>query len=178
MARKLPRFLSDSEVKAMFELSRDHPRDNLLLKSMYYLGLRNSEVINLRYEDIDFINKTVKVVMGKGEKDRYVPVPSQEILDQFQAYTEDRRTGRVFLLTDRHLRRIVKNYAVKANIRNPGEIHPHTLRHSYATHLMNKGLPLNYIQELLGHSKIDTTTIYVHLGIDKKKELVTKAFSE
>ena len=176
MARKLPRFLSVPEVETMFKASSGEARDNLLLKSLFYLGLRNSEAQNLRIEDIDLINGNVKVVQGKGSKDRYVPVPT-EFASDLKNYIGNRQTGNLFYVSDRHIRRIVKECAVKAGIRKPEEVHPHTLRHSYATFLQNQGTPLNVIQETLGHSNIETTTVYVHLGIDKKKELIEKAFS-
>ncbi len=178
MVQKLPRFLSLPEVEAMFKASSDNSRDNLMLKCMFYLGLRNSEVQNLRVEDIDFINGNVKIVQGKGKKDRYIPIPTKSFTSELQSAMGYQHTGKMFYVSDRHIRRIVKNYAIKAGVRNPGEVHPHTLRHSYATFLQNQGLPLNAIQELLGHSKIDTTTIYVHLGVEKKKELLEKAFGE
>ncbi|MCK4335880.1 MAG: tyrosine-type recombinase/integrase [Candidatus Aenigmarchaeota archaeon] len=177
MARKgkLPRFLSLPEAEALFKSSRDNPRDNLMLKCMFYLGLRNSELESLRIEDVDLINGNVKVVQGKGKRDRYVPIPSS-LAYEIRSYIGEQKTGKMFYLSDRHIRRIVKNYAIKAGIRNPEEVHPHTLRHSYATFLQNEGVPLNIIQELLGHSEIDTTTIYIHLGTKKKKEWVEKAF--
>ncbi len=176
MVKKLPRFLSLLEVEAMFKASSESKRDNLMLKCMFYLGLRNSEVQNIRIENIDFINGNVKIVQGKGNKDRYVPIPTKSFASELQSAMGYQHTGKLFYVSDRHIRRIVKQYAIKAGIRNPEEVHPHTLRHSYATFLQNQGLPLNAIQELLGHSKIDTTTIYVHLGVEKKKELLEKAF--
>ena len=154
----------------MFEASRDNFRDNLMLKCMFYLGLTNSEVQNLRIEDMDLVNGNVKV------QDRYVPIPTKSFASELSSAMGYQHTGKLFLVSDRHIRRIVKQYAVKAGIRKPEEVHPHTLRHSYATFLQNQGLPLNAIQELLGHSKIDTTTIYVHLGVERKKELIDKAF--
>jgi len=176
MARKLPRFLSVPEVETMFKASSGEARDNLLLKSLFYLGLRNSEAQNLRIEDIDLINGNVKVVQGKGAKDRYVPIPTEEFAAEIKKYILNQQTGKLFYISDRHIRRIVKDYAIKAGIRKPEEVHPHTLRHSYATFLQNQGTPLNIIQEILGHARIDTTTIYVHLGMEKKKEFVVKAF--
>ncbi|MCX6817880.1 MAG: tyrosine-type recombinase/integrase [Candidatus Aenigmarchaeota archaeon] len=175
MVKKLPRFLSVPEVEAMFKVATD-ARNNLLLKTMFFLGLRNSEAQNLRIEDIDLINGNVKVVQGKGSKDRYVHIPT-EFASELKSYIGNQQTGRLFYVSDRHIRRIVKEYAVKAGIRKPEEVHPHTLRHSYATFLQNQGTPLNVIQETLGHSNIETTTVYVHLGMDKKKELIEKAFS-
>lgn len=180
-ARKLPRFLTAQEVAEMFRVSELSPRDNMLLKCMYYLGLRNSEVRTLQIDDIDTINSTVKVVQGKGKKDRYVPIP-EGFSQELKAYVKGRRgfmfvgRGREGTLSDRHIRRIVKSHASAANIRKFGEIHPHTLRHSYATHLQNNGVPLNVIQAMLGHERIETTTIYTHLGIDKAREFIDQAF--
>lgn len=168
----MPRFLSFPEVEAMFKVSTDSPRDNLMLKCMFYLGLRNSEVENLRIEDIDLVNGKVKV------QDRYVPIPTKSFASELQEAMGYQHTGKLFYVSDRHIRRIVKSYAVKAGIWKPEEVHPHTLRHSYATFLQNQGTPLNVIQAILGHERIDTTTIYVHLGMDKKKELIEKAFGD
>lgn len=180
--RKLPRILSSEEVAEMFRVSAGNSRDNMLLKCMYYLGFRNSEVRTLRTEDIDTINSTVKVVQGKGKKDRYVPIP-EGFSKELRAYVKNMdgfvfggRSGKEGTLSDRHIRRIVKSYAKTANVRKWEEIHPHTLRHSYATHLQNNGVPLNVIQSMLGHERIETTTIYTHLGIDKAREFVDQAF--
>lgn len=162
----------------MFRVSRIEPRDNLLLRCMFYLGLRNSEVRNMCIEDVDLINKTVKVVQSKGKKDRYVPIPTSELVHQFEKWFGNRSEGRIFYISDRHLRRLVKAYAVMARIRSPQEVHPHTLRHSYATHLQNNGVPLNVIQQILGHERIETTTLYVHLGLERMREHVEKAFRE
>ena len=180
MGRKLPRFLTPLEVAEMFRVSKG--RDQLLLKSLYFLGLRNSEAQNLLIEDIDSINKTVKVVQGKGKKDRFVPIPgafSEELksfIGERNNYLfEGRSKGRI---SDRHIRRIVKSAAILAGVRKADEIHPHTMRHSYATHLQNQGVPLNVIQSILGHARLETTTIYTHLGIERTKEWVEKAFTE
>ncbi len=181
MARKLPRFLTPQEVAEMFRVSELSPRDNMLLKCMYYLGLRNSEAKALHAEEIDSINNTVKVVSGKGDKDRYVPIP-EGFSRELKAFIRNKK-GHVFggrsktgTISDRHIRRIVKGYAETANVRKWEEIHPHTLRHSYATHLQNNGVPLNIIQGMLGHERIETTTIYTHMGIDKAREFIDQAF--
>lgn len=165
----------------MFRVSEPLPRDNLLLKCMYYLGLRNSEVRSLHMDDIDVINNTVKVIQGKGKKDRYVPIPAG-FSEELKAYIHGRKghmfegRGQEGIISDRHIRRIVKTHAMAANVRKYEEIHPHTLRHSYATHLQNNGVPLNVIQSMLGHERIETTTIYTHLGIDKAREFIDQAF--
>lgn len=178
MARKLPRFLTPAEVKAMFEEAKSSDRDRLLLECMFYLGLRNSEVQNLRIDDIDLINRNVKVVKGKGKKDRYVPIPTDQLIQDIKQYTQDRQEGRLFDISDRHIRRVVKQYAIAAGLRKANEIHPHTLRHSYATHLQNQGVPLNVIQQILGHERIETTTVYVHLGLERVREHVQRAFQD
>ena len=183
MARKLPRFLTIEEVRHMLAASEKSKRDNTVIKCLFYLGLRNSELKNLHIEDIDYINRMVKVVQGKGRKDRYVPIPTKELASDMKIYADGRARGLLIrgrgtdnMLSDRHIRRIVKKYAMQAGIRKPEEVHPHTLRHSYATHLQNQGLPLNYIQQILGHERIETTTVYVHLGVERLRDQVEKAF--
>ena len=161
----------------MMEKAGDSERDSLLLKSMFYLGLRNSEIQKMRVDDIDLINRTVKVVKGKGRKDRYVPIPTEGLITDIKRFIQERQDGLLFSISDRHIRRIVKQYARAAGIRKADEVHPHTLRHSYATHLQNQGVPLNVIQQILGHERIETTTVYVHLGLERVREHVVKAFS-
>ncbi len=148
-----------------------------MLKCLFYLGLRNSELENLRIEDIDFINQNVKIVQGKGRKDRYVPISTPSLKKELKQYIGDRKEGKLFYVSDRHIRRIVKKYAIQAGIRNPKEVHAHTLRHSYATFLQNQGIPLNVIQKTLGHKNIETTTVYVHLGIERTTQLIQQAFA-
>jgi site-specific recombinase XerD len=181
--RKLPRFLSLEEMKRMIAVSERNMRDNMIIRCLFYLGLRNSELQKLQVDDIDFINRTVKVVQGKGNKDRYVPIPSRKFAGELRELAGKRTSGPLIkgrgtdsMLSDRHIRRIVKRYAIEAGIRKPEEIHPHTLRHSYATYLQNQGIPLNAIQQILGHENIETTTIYLHLGTERIRDLVEKAF--
>ena len=163
------------EVGMIFEQSRWHRRDNLILKCLFYFGLRNSELVTISSHDIDLDNRTLKVISGK-KKERCVPVPTNEFLHDLRNYIGDRTDGDLFTISDRQIRRIVKSYARKAGIKKPGEVHPHTLRHSYATHLQNAGVPLNMIQEILGHERIETTTVYVHLGLERMREHIEKAF--
>jgi len=181
--RKLPRFLTPAEIEEMLRISYGNRRDSILMKCMYFLGMRNSEVQNIMVDDIDLINGLAKIVQGKGKKDRYVPIP-KGLAEELKEYIGPRREGLLIRgrnkggkISDRHLRRIVKAYAKEANVRKYEEIHPHTLRHSYATHLQNSGVPLNIIQNLLGHERIETTTIYTHMGVEKAREWVEKAFN-
>ena len=182
---KLPRFLSKHEMDAMFSATSHSPRDSFILKSLFYLGLRVSELQNLMIEDIDLLGNNIKVIRGKGKKDRYVPIPCPDLHDLIISLSGSRTRGFVLTgqdhinrMTARHILRIVKKYAILAGIRKPEEIHSHTLRHSYATFLQNRGLPLNAIQQLLGHEDIETTTIYLHLGMNMIHDMVTSAFEE
>ena len=182
LKRNIPRFLTPAEVAEMLRISRGNPRDSMLINCMYFLGLTNSEVQNLMVEDVDLINLNIKVIQGKGKKDRMVPIPAG-LANEMKEYLGPRREGllvkgrgKAQKLSDRHIRRIVKSYAKAANVRKYEEIHPHTLRHSYATHLQNSGVPLNIIQNLLGHERIETTTIYTHMGVEQAREWVGKAF--
>lgn len=184
MARKLPRFLTKEEVMEMFRVASGSKRDLILLKCFYYLGLRNSELQKMLIEDVDLINGVIKIVQGKGEKDRYVPMPPgftrelKEWVGQRSGYLFQGRSGEAGLLSDRHIRRLVKKYAKLTNVRKYEEIHPHTLRHSYATHLQNRGIPLNIIQDMLGHERLETTRIYTHMGVEQAKEYIKKAFED
>ncbi len=181
MPRKLPRHLTPIEVAEMFKAAEKKPRDCMLMKCLYFLGLKNSEAQNLDINNIDLISKTVKVVQGKGKKDRYVPIPG-DFSQELRAFIQGRQ-GLLFpgrgsggRLSDRQIRRIVKSYAREANVRKCEEIHPHTLRHSYAAHLQNSGVPLNVIQSMLGHARLETTAIYTHMGVEKTREWIEKVF--
>lgn len=183
MQQKLPRFITAKEAKFLFNVSQDHPRDNLILKCFFYLGLRNSELRKLEKDDIDLINGTIKVVQGKGYKDRIVNLPTHlgAELENWLNHCDKivfKGRGNKGLLNDRTIRRIVKKYAMLAGIRKASEIHPHTLRHSYATLLQNRDVPLNAIQAALGHKNLETTTIYMHLGVEKRGKLIQKAFDD
>lgn len=190
-SRKLPRHLSEEEVHKMFQIAEDSRkiRDLKVLKILYYFGLRNNEMCNLDIEHINMNKMTLKVVQGKGKKDRIVPIieinplpgEKQTIADDLREWIGNKKKGiliegdsSVGTISDRHIRRIVKNYAAWAKIYNWKEIHPHTMRHSYGTHLKNLGVPLEVIQKLLGHSKIDTTLIYAHMGVENLRDEVKK----
>ena len=161
---KLPRFLTPLEVTAMVKASTRY-RDRMIIKTLFFLAIRNSELCSMDIKDIDFINKNVKVVQGKNKKDRYISI-NRAFIKDLKEWVKDRKEGKLFKISNRHLRIIIKNAAIKAGIRDAEVIHPHTLRHSYATYLQNSGVSLNTIQQILGHSRIETTTVYVHLGID------------
>ena len=179
MARKIPRFLTPIEVAELFLVSEKSQRDSILLKCLYFLGLKNAEAQSLLIRDID-VNKGMVTVRGR--KDRSVPIPLgfAEELARFLGNRngllfEGRANGK---LSDRHIRRIVKEWAIKAGVQEAGEVHPHTLRHSYAMHLQNAGVPLGIIQNILGHERIKTTALYTKTDPDKAREWIEHTFTK
>src|SRR5437868_13707095 len=157
-----------------------------MLEVLYSSGIRVSELVELDMADMD-LQEGVLRVRGKGRKDRLTPIGSQAI-KALQRYFELRNadprlaaqtTGRVFLnkhgqsLSTRSVRRKLDKYLVQAGL-DPG-ISPHTLRHSFATHLLNNGADLRSVQELLGHQSLSTTQIYTHLSTNRVKEAYDSA---
>ncbi|UCD02729.1 MAG: tyrosine-type recombinase/integrase, partial [Candidatus Aenigmatarchaeota archaeon] len=181
--RKLPRVLSEQEIADMIRISKPMARDALLLQCMYFLGMSNAEVQNMRVEDIDFANARVKISQGRNRRDRTLPMP-EELKKDLMNYVGARSEG--FLIrgrdkkgkriSDRHIRRLVKAYAEEAGIKNYEDIHPHTLRHSYAMHLLEQGTPIESVQNVLGHERLETTAIYSQIrNTQKLREHVNSA---
>jgi integrase/recombinase XerD len=170
--RKLPRWLREDQVKRLFDVA-NNDRDRILMKLMFYCGLRCAEALNLRKSDFDFVDGTVFIRQGKGNKDRLVPVP-KILYPELKEYMKNKE--KLFDIGTRHTRRIVKMYSKKSKIQNYETVHPHTLRHSYATFLLNKGVPLLTISRFLGHSDINMTTIYTHMSMKKGKEIIDQVF--
>lgn len=190
--RQLPRFLHVDEAAALIERPRGETilgqRDRALMEVLYAAGLRVSELAGLDLEDVDASVGTVRV-MGKGGKERIVPLGS-EALGALGAYLDvarprllsRRRDGRgeraLFLnrsgrrLSVRSIANVVKHYAREAT---PGrEVTPHTLRHSFATHLLENGADLRAVQELLGHASVSTTQIYTHVSRERLRAVYQK----
>lgn len=168
---KIPRVLSEEEIARMFAVSEENPRDNMLLKCMYYLGMKPGEITRFRVEDIDYQRNIVHI---RGKQARQVPVP-EEFMKELKKFTQG-KTGLVFhgryaSISTRHIRRLVKGYACKANVRFCEKIHPHTLRHSYAVHLQKNGVSVPEIQRFLGHKRKETTDIYyTYISFEKFKK--------
>jgi len=171
-SKKLPVVLSREEVLRML-LATANLKHRTILAILYGSGLRISELINLRIEDIDFARKQLFIRMAKGRKDRFVSL-SEKIYsllnDYLQTYKPDtylfngQNSLQYSAVSVRHfLARSVK----QANIKK--RVTPHTLRHTYATHLLEGGVDLKYVQELLGHSRLETTQLYLHVT---KKQLL------
>ena len=158
-------------------------RDKAILETLYSTGIRVSELVGLDDDDVDHISGIIKV-LGKGRKERLTPIgdmASRAIRNYVESKNEksvrDKRA--VFLnksgrrLTDRSVRRIVDKYIKLASIQE--HISPHSLRHSFATHLLDRGADLRSVQELLGHMNLSTTQIYTHVTMERLREAYDKA---
>ena len=184
--KRLPKCLDLEQVQKLLEAPGDadllSARDKAMLEVLYSSGIRVSELVELEQADLD-LQEGVLRVKGKGRKDRLTPIGSQAI-KAVQRYFElrnvdgkcqqSRHAARVFLnkhgeaLSTRSVRRKLDKYLVAAGL-DPG-ISPHTLRHSFATHLLNNGADLRSVQELLGHQSLSTTQIYTHLSTSRMKQ--------
>lgn len=186
----LPDFFSEKEIDVLLTANEKRTdklkdRDQALLMLMFASGLRASEVVNLTFNQVDFDNRIMKV-SGKGNKDRLVPFTNsakEAMLNYINGLRKDllkEDTKYIFLnskgnkMTVRGLEYILDEIEVKTGLY--GKIHPHMLRHSFATKMLNRGADLRTIQELLGHSSIETTSIYTHVAYENMKETYEKTF--
>ena len=181
--KNLPKFLTEEEAKKILEIPKGDDilslRDKAILEFLYSTGARVSEMVSLKIDDLDLISGVVKV-MGKGRKERLLPMGEPAIVS-IKNYLDKRLDSNPFFLinkrggslTDRGVRMIIDRCMRKAAFTL--KISPHTFRHSFATHLLNRGADLRSVQELLGHSSIATTQIYTHLTIDSLKKVYEKA---
>ena len=179
-AKRLPGVLSPQEVEALLDApdpsKPSEARDKAMLEVMYASGLRVSELCALKLKDVSFASKTIMVSRGKGAKSRVVPVSpfALEWLSHYVEGARKRNPGKkspyVFLNRDgepvsrQYFFLSVKRYAARAGIRNAESISPHTLRHCFATHLLESGAELRAVQEMLGHAHLSTTQIYTHVS--------------
>jgi integrase/recombinase XerD len=185
LGRPLPKSLTESEVEALLEAPDiDTPegfRDRTMLELLYASGLRVSELVNLRLEQMSLTQGVVRVI-GKGDKERLVPLGEEAIgwLERFlkgarhdllkeQLCTEVFPTRRGGGMTRQAFWYRIKKHAQAAGITKA--ISPHTLRHAFATHLLNHGADLRVVQMLLGHSDLSTTQIYTHVARERLKNL-------
>jgi len=169
---KLPVVLNKEEINAMLE-STLNLKHRLVLMFLYYTGIRVSEIINLKWNDIDFQRGIIHLKTAKGDKERVVFF--HEKLKSFIEYFNLKKDGFVFLsnfgkkYNKRTVQNIVKNTSRKAGISK--RVTPHILRHSFATHLLEGGADIRHIQNLLGHSSLQTTQIYTYVANKDIKRL-------
>jgi site-specific recombinase XerD len=171
---KLPAVLSAKEVKAIIN-SCTNIKHKCILMTLYSGGLRRSELINLRIQDIDSKRKLIRITNAKGNKDRYTLLSSTLLISLRRYYLEYRPHYWLFegvkksQYSATSIEKIFKKALRKAGVNKHAT--PHTLRHSFATHLLEQGTSIRYIQELLGHSSIHTTQIYTHVASKKLSEI-------
>jgi site-specific recombinase XerD len=159
-AQKLPTVLTKQEVKKMIEMTIN-PKHRLVLVLLYGAGLRLSELRNLRLCDIN--HEHIHVKMGKGMKDRITLLPKEaKKLIKLLRPVDFVLTGRSERYATKSIQSVVEVAAKRADIQK--NVHPHTLRHSFATHLLENGTSARIIQKLLGHKKLETTQIYTHIS--------------
>ncbi|HUW17901.1 MAG TPA: tyrosine recombinase XerC [Sedimentisphaerales bacterium] len=189
--KKLPRFLEYEQVKKLLETPPSDnwlgARDRAMLETLYSTGMRVSELVSLNMDDIDFLGEVVHI-RGKGKKERITPISSSalQVIQHYMEYRNKRAQSNsnfdpkvLFVnkhgrrLSTRSVRRKMDKYLKMAGL-DP-TVSPHTLRHSFATHMLNNGADLRSVQELLGHQSLSTTQIYTHLGTRKLKEVYQSA---
>ena len=172
--QRIPTYLQEQEagdlMSAADKTNKSELRDTAVLELLYSTGMRCSEIVGLVLDDVDMGNRSIRI-LGKGRKERWVPFGTPALLALTTYFsTRPRKSGRdpVFAgaggkpLADRTVRRIVARGLVRASIRTKASTH--TLRHSFATHLLQRGGDLRSIQELLGHSSLSTTQRYTHVN--------------
>ena len=184
--RNLPEFLDLEQAKQMVEapgvdFKRLSARDAAILELMYSSGMRVSELVSLDVDEID-LNSGVVRIIGKGSKERLVPVGSYAA-NAVRRYIHSRKAKRGeqalivnrfgTRITTRSIRRIVDKYARQLGL--SGKISPHTLRHTFATHMLDAGCDLRTLQEMLGHSSLSTTQVYTHVTTRRMQEVYDKA---
>lgn len=154
-------------------------RDRCILKSLYYGGMRASEVIQLRVEDIDFENNTINIISGKGNKTRKIPFIDSGFKADLRYHIGGKRRGELFLLGRKHLWKICVEAGKQAGVSHPmpgkTNINPHLFRHSIARHLKTDGWPWEFIQNFLGHSSFKTTMdTYGTMGFDEMQQIALR----
>ena len=173
--KKIPEVLSKDETKKIIEFSGSK-KSRLMISLTYACGMRVSELLNLKTADFKFDEKIGFIRQAKGKKDRIFNIPEflirdlkKQIEKQKERKQEHLFTGFKGRLTERNFQKIVSLAAKKAGIEKL--VHPHTLRHSFATHLLENDIDIRKIQELLGHSSISTTEIYTHVSQQELKKI-------
>ncbi len=183
----LPEYLTENEVQALLDAPNvsdpTELRDKAMLELMYASGLRVSELIDLRMNDLSLEDQIVRII-GKGDKERLVPFANatslwiEEYLNQVRNQIQTNEEYLFLSQRKTHMTRQtfwyrIKTYALRIGVKK--NIHPHTLRHSFATHLLNHGANIFDVQLMLGHASVDTTQIYTHIAQQKIKQIYNDA---
>lgn len=181
--KRLPGFVTEEDMARLIEApcleTESGRRDRAILEVLYSTGIRVSELVGLNVEEVDFIGNTLKV-RGKGKKERLVPV-GEQALKSIQQYLDQRKHNNNALFLNKNGTRLsaksICNITHKymQHISSQQRISPHVFRHSFATHLLNRGADLRSVQELLGHVNLSTTQIYTHMTTERLKGIYAKA---
>ncbi len=183
LEKKLPNYLNYTEMEELLESisidSIEGLKERLLIELFYATGARVSEIINIKLKDIDFSHKTIRIT-GKGKKERivyygeyaakYLNLYLKEVDIQEYLFTNSKGDALTVFEVEDIIKKIMKNLAIKTHVT------PHTLRHTFATHLLNNGADIRSVQELLGHANLSTTGIYTHVSTDRLKDVYFKTF--
>lgn len=170
---KPPLTLSKDDIDRMIQTTHT-VRDKLIILLLYNTGIRVSELVTIKVEDINFHEQIIRV-LGKGSKMRLVLVNS-ETLQVLQSYLNDRETGPVINLSTSYVRQIVKQLAKKAGITNWHKIHPHLLRHAFAINWVKSGGDLEGLRRLLGHASLETSRVYLDYSFGHVKDTYQRIF--
>ncbi len=168
--KKLPTVLTKEEVKLLIK-NAENKKERLIIKFLYSSGLRVSELCNLKVSDLELNQGIGWVRHGKGAKDRII-ILSEKLIKDLKKYnpkSEFLFPGKNGRMSERNIQLIINKTAKKAGIRK--KVTPHTLRHSFATHLLEQGVDIRKIQKLLGHSNLQTTQIYTHISTAEIKKI-------
>ncbi|MCK4744632.1 tyrosine-type recombinase/integrase [Candidatus Parcubacteria bacterium] len=173
-AQKLPEVLNKEEIGKIFSVIKN-AKHKLILGLIYSSGLRVSEIINVKQGDLDFENKILKVKQSKGAKDR-ITILSEKIAVVLEKYIKNKKAGNYIFesarggkLSERTIQKIFENALKNSGVKKSATCH--SLRHSFATHLLESGISIRCIQELLGHARLETTQIYTKVANNKLKEI-------
>lgn len=173
--KKLPEYLTAEEANKLFSVI-SLPRDRFMLQCCYYFGLRVSELIGLKHADFNLKERvlTVRAENSKGKKERRVPIPESffQTVKQYLSFVGAEAS--LFGIGRHRVFQLVKHYAGLAGITK--NVHPHTLRHSYATAVYQHTGDLRLVQSLLGHASLNTSAIYSHLDDESKRRGITGCF--
>ena len=185
--KKLPNYINYNDLEILFTVPNKNDvlglRNLLILELLYSCGIRVSELVNIKISDIDFSNKRI-LILGKGKKERFVLYGKvcSKLLDEYLIKSRSKlnKNNEYLLLnkfgnkiTDRAIRMIIDDIVKKSSLKL--NISPHTLRHTFATHLLNEGADLKIVQELLGHENIATTGIYTHVSNERLRKVYLDA---
>lgn len=179
--KRIPVFLTEQEILKLFDMDDIDLRDKAMLELLYSSGIRIEELITINVKDVDFVSGYVKV-FGKGAKERFAPVGNRCLSAIRKYMSEEKSKGFLFMpnsplflnkygkrITQRGARKVLHNWFVKASLRK--KVSPHTLRHTFATHLLDRGCDIRSVQQMLGHKNLSTTQIYTHITLETLRKV-------